>query len=103
MPPKRNALGVRAQLDLEIAELDERRERLLTARAALDGEAVIPKPKPRRFSQDDVAAYLADHPDSTYAEVAAGLGASAINVAAHLKRGRQAGRFRNVAGKWSLG
>jgi len=102
MPPKRNALGVRAQLDLEIAELDERRERLLTARAALDGEAVIPKAKPRRFSQDDIAAYLASHPESSYTEIAAGLGAASTNVAAHLKRGRQAGRFRNDAGKWSL-
>ena len=95
MPPKR-ILGIRAQIDREIADLDNERARLLAARTALD------RNRPRRFSQDDVAAYLGDHPGSTYTEVADGLGASPTNVAAHLKRGRQAGRFRNSAGKWSL-
>ncbi|HVC07862.1 MAG TPA: hypothetical protein VND98_09800 [Solirubrobacterales bacterium] len=95
MPAKRT-LGIRAQIDREIASLDNERARLLAARAALDRD------RPRRFSQDDVAAFLADHPDSTYSDVADGLGASPTNVAAHLKRGRQAGRFRNSNGKWSL-
>jgi hypothetical protein len=95
MPPKRSR-GIRAQIDREIADLDNERARLIAARAALDRD------RPRRFSQDDVAAYLADHPDSTYSDVADGLGAAPTNVAAHLKRGRQAGRFRNSAGKWSL-
>ncbi len=95
MPPKRSR-GIRAQIDREIADLDDERARLIAARAALDRDL------PRRFSQDDIAGYLADHPDSTYSDVADGLGASPTNVAAHLKRGRQAGRFRNSAGKWSL-
>ncbi len=95
MPPKRS-LGIRTQIDREIRDLDNERARLVAAKAALD------KDRPRRFSQDDVAAYLAEHPDSTYTEVATGLGAEPTNVAAHLKRGRQAGRFRNSAGKWSL-
>ncbi len=95
MPPKRS-LGIRTQIDREIRDLDKDRARLVAAKAALDRD------RPRRFSQDDVAAYLAEHPDSTYTEVATGLGAEPTNVAAHLKRGRQAGRFRNSAGKWSL-
>lgn len=113
MPAKRNTLGVKAQLDREIKEvdrerareikeLDERRARLVAARAALDGKAVAPKTKTRRFSQDEVAAYLASHPASTYIEIAEALGALPTNVAAHLNRGQKARRFSNSAGKWSL-
>jgi hypothetical protein len=102
MPPKRHTLGVRRQIDREIKQVEKERDRLLAARAALDGKAVIPTEKAKRFSQDDVAAYLAEHPESTYTEVAAGLGASPINVAAHLSRGQKASRFRNSDGKWSL-
>jgi hypothetical protein len=100
---KRNTLGVKAQLDREIKQLDVERERLVTARAALDGKTVAPRAKRQRFSQDDVAAYLGEHPASTYIEIAEGLGALATNIAAHLNRGQKAGRFTNVAGKWSLG
>lgn len=102
MPPKRHTLGVRRQIDREIKQVESEHARLLAARAALDGKAVIPTEKPKRFSQDDVAAYLAEHPESTYTEVAASLGASPINVAAHLSRGQKASRFRNSDGKWSL-
>jgi hypothetical protein len=113
MPAKRNTLRVKAQLNREIKELDrersreikeldERRARLVAARAALDGRPVSPQPKPRRFSQDEVAAYLAEHPASTYIEIAEGLGALPTNVAAHLNRGQKARRFSNSAGKWSL-
>ncbi len=91
------SLGIRAQIDREVRELDKERARLLAARAELDRD------RTQRFSQDDVAAYLAEHPDSTYTEVADGMGAAPTNVAAHLKRGRQAGRFANTGGKWSLG
>lgn len=103
MARKRNALGVKAQLDREIKQLDVERERLATARAALDGKTVAPRAKPQRFSQDDVAAYLAEYPASTYIEIAEGLGALATNIAAHLNRGQKTGRFANAAGKWSLG
>ena len=102
MARKRNALGVKAQLDREIKELDAERERLATARAALDGKTLAPRSKPRRFSQEDVAAYLAEHPASTYIEIAEGLGALPTNIAAHLNRGQKAGRFTNAAGKWSV-
>jgi hypothetical protein len=103
MARKRNTLGVKAQLDREIKALDVERERLVTARAALDGKTLARRPKPQRFSQDDVAAYLAEHPASTYIEIAEGLGALATNIAAHLNRGQKTGRFANAAGKWSLG
>ncbi len=102
MPPRRHALGVRRQLDRDIKRLDDERARLLAARAALDGELLAPAEKPRRFSQDDIATYLAEHPGSTYTEIAAGLETSPINVAAHLSRGQKAARFRNTDGKWSL-
>jgi len=102
MPPRRHTLGVSRQLDRDIKRVEGERARLLAARAALDGEAVIPREKPRRFSQDDIAAYLAEHPNSTYNEIAQGLDASPINVAAHLSRGQKAARFRNTDGKWSL-
>lgn len=102
MPPKRHTLGVKRQIDRELRQVEKERDRLLAARAALDGEAVLPKEKAKRFSQDDVAAYLTEHPESTYTEVAEGLGASPINVAAHLSRGQKAFRFRNSDGKWSL-
>jgi hypothetical protein len=96
MPAKRSR-GIRAKIDREISDLDDERARLVAARVALD------KNRPRRFSQDDIAAYLADHANSTYTEIATGLGADPTNVAAHLKRGKAAGRFRNPEGKWSLG
>jgi hypothetical protein len=96
MPPKRPSLGIRAQIDREVRELDKERARLLAARAELDRD------RTQRFSQDDVASYLAEHPNSTYTEVADGMGAAPTNVAAHLKRGRQAGRFANSGGKWSV-
>ncbi len=102
MARKRKSLGVKAQLDREIKALDSERERLVTARAALDGKTVAPRGKPRRFSQEEVAAYLASHPASTYLEIAEGLGAAPTNVAAHLNRGQKAGRFVNATGKWSL-
>ncbi len=102
MARKRNTLGIKRQIDRELRSVEAERDRLLAARAALDGEAVIATEKPKRFSQDDVAAYLSEHPGSTYTEIAAALGASPVNVAAHLSRGQKAGRFRNADGKWSL-
>ena len=102
MARKRNTLGIKRQIDRELRSVEAERDRLLAARAALDGEAVIPTEKPRRFSQDDVAAYLSEHPASTYTEIAAALDASPVNVAAHLSRGQKAGRFRNADGRWSL-
>jgi hypothetical protein len=74
------------------------RERLLAARAALSG-AAPGKPTARtRTSQDDVAAHLAEHPDSWPAEIAAALGVPVTNVSAHLYRGKCTRFERGVAG-----
>ena len=88
MAPKRPAAGSDRPDRPRNRRARRERARLIAASAALDRDM------PPRFSQDDVAAYLADHPDSTYTEIADGLGASPTNIAAHLKRGRQAGTFR---------
>jgi DNA-directed RNA polymerase specialized sigma24 family protein len=98
MPPKPQPLPSRRQLDRAIKRVEREHARLLAARATLD----VMREKRPRFSQDDVAAYLREHPGSTYSEIAAGLGAPAVNVGAHLTRGRKAGRFVNEGGKWSL-
>jgi DNA-directed RNA polymerase specialized sigma24 family protein len=97
MTPKYPSRGLRAQIDREISQLDRERARLEAARAELERDL------PRRLSQDDVAAFLTEHPGSTYTEIADGLGAPAKNVAMHLNRGKAASRFRNAGGKWSLG
>lgn len=96
MTPKRPSRGLRAQIDREIKALDRERGRLVAARAALE------RGRPQRISQEEVAAYLAEHPGSTYIEIADGLGALPRNIAAHLHRGQKAGRFRTDGGKWSL-
>jgi gamma-glutamyl:cysteine ligase YbdK (ATP-grasp superfamily) len=102
MPPPRHTLGLRRQLDRDIKRADTELNRLRAARAALDGEVVLPREKPRRISQDDVAADLAAHPDSTYTEAAGRLGVSPVTVAQHYSRGQKAGRFLNASGKWRL-
>lgn len=98
MAPKPPRPMSNRELDREIRRVEREHARLLAARATLNA---IRKKRPR-FSQDDVATYLARHPRSTYTEIAEGLGAPAVNVSAHLKRGRKAGRFVNEDGKWSL-
>lgn len=97
MARKRPSRGLKAQIDSEIVELDRERARLVAARSALERDT------PKRFSQEDVASYLAEHPGSTYIEIAEGLGALPRNIAAHLNRGKAAGRFHSERGKWSLG
>jgi hypothetical protein len=96
MARKRPSRGLKAQIDTEIVELDRERARLVAARSALERD------KPQRFSQEDVASYLAEHPGSTYIEIAEGLRALPRNIAAHLNRGKAAGRFQSDGGKWSL-
>jgi len=92
MPPKRPILGSRRQLNRDIKRIGGEYERLLAARAALDGK--LPE-KPRRISMDEVEADLAEHPESTYLEIAERLKASPIVIAQHLSRGVKKGRFSN--------
>jgi hypothetical protein len=77
------------------------RERLLAARAALTGSAPQTGGARGRTSQDDVAAFLVDHPDSWPADIAQALGVPVTNVSAHLYRGKNT-RFRRGPNGWSV-
>jgi hypothetical protein len=63
-------------------ELVEKRRRLTGALAALDGGTGTKK----RVRWQEVAAYVADHPGSMPAEIAAALEVPRANVQAHLVR-----------------
>jgi hypothetical protein len=103
------ALGVVREIDTQLQRIDQglsgyepllrERERLLAARAALTGERA-PSGQ-ARISQDDVAAYLSEHPDSLPADIAAALGVPVTNVSAHLYRGK-ATRFERTERGWRL-
>jgi hypothetical protein len=95
MPPSRRPLGARSEVNREIRKIEKQYRGLLARRAEI--EAGLP-PKPRRITQDDVAAYLDEHPESTYIEVATGLDASPIVIAQHLSRGHKSGRFTKTEG-----
>jgi hypothetical protein len=90
------------EVETERERLDETRNRLLAARAILDGEAVVPTPRPRRVSQDEVTEYLRLHPGSGSSQVAESMGIKRTTAAKHLSRGGQAGIYRYENGKWSV-
>jgi DNA-directed RNA polymerase specialized sigma24 family protein len=78
-----------ARLDAELAPQERRlaeRERLRAARATLLGES--PAAGAPRISQEDVAAYLAEHPGSRAGAIAKALGVPLTTVSAHLYRGK---------------
>ena len=109
MARKRKGLGARALIDSELAEvetererLDEERERLLAARAAYDREAVVPKARAPRVSRAQITEFLLANPDSTYMQVADGLGIKPTTAAKHLSRGGEAGEYRSDNGRWSV-
>jgi hypothetical protein len=76
------------------------RERLLAARAALTGTRPAKGGK-ARTSQDDIAAFLAEHPDSWPAQIAEALGVPVTNVSAHLYRGKDT-RFARERDGWRV-
>ena len=104
------ALGVVREIDTQLQRIEQglsgyepllrERERLLAARAALTGERA-PSGGKARVSQDEVAAYLSEHPDSLPADIAAALGVPVTNVSAHLYRGKVT-RFERSARGWRL-
>lgn len=109
VPRKRKGLRARGVIDSELAEverdqkrIDADRARLLAARAALDDEGVVPSPRPRRVSREEVTEYLRDNPGSTTAEVAGGMGVKPMTVAKHLSRGGKDGIYRYENGRWSV-
>jgi hypothetical protein len=82
-------------------ELKAERERLLAARATLTGGAAVRTTPTRRVTQDDIAAYLAQHPGSWPAEIAQAVGAPVTNVSQHLFRGKRT-RFDRQSDGWHL-
>jgi CRP-like cAMP-binding protein len=86
-----------AQVERELEghkELLAERERLVRARAAMTGE-----PNVKQITQEDVAAFLAEHPGAKAGEIAEGLGVSSGRVSAHLFRGKH-DRFISRKGSW---
>jgi hypothetical protein len=90
-----SSMGVIHEIDRELNRLEKcervlasERQLLLSARAALAGEAAMGRARRRRLSQHDIAAYLAEHPGATAAQIAETLHVPATNVSTHLYRGR---------------
>jgi hypothetical protein len=110
-PLGRGARGVVRGIDEELERIEKglsgyepllrERERLLAARAALTGETPSKGAGRGRISQDEVAGYLGEHPDSWPAEIAAALGVPVTNVSAHLYRGKST-RFQRGKDGWRL-
>lgn len=106
----RGARGVVREIDQQLERIEQglsgyepllrERERLLAARAALTGETPA-RGGGARISQDEIAAYLQEHPDSWPAEIASALGVPVTNVSAHLYRGKQT-RFQRGKDGWRL-
>jgi hypothetical protein len=102
----RASRGVVAEIDERLKSLDEQlashkellaeRDRLRAARATLLGERPA-----GQISQDDVAAYLAEHPGSRPRQIAQALGVSAGRVSAHLYRAKTT-RFASRSDGWYL-
>src|SRR5438105_1639015 len=92
----RAARSVVREIDQELRSVERRekalaaeRERLLSARAALTGKAGAGPSRGKRISQDDVAAYLSEHPGSWPAQIAGALDVPVTNVSTHLYRGKR--------------
>ncbi len=86
-------------LEQQLAERDEllaERERLRAARATLLGEGPA-----GQISQEDVVAYLAEHPGSRPREIASALGVSSGRISAHLFRAKDT-RFISRPDGWYL-
>jgi DNA-directed RNA polymerase specialized sigma24 family protein len=102
----RASRGVIAEIDERLKSLDEQlasheqllaeRNRLRAARSTLLGETTT-----GQISQDDVAAYVAEHPGSRPGEIADALGVSSGRVSAHLYRAKTT-RFVSRQDGWHL-
>jgi hypothetical protein len=89
------------RLEREERALGRERERLLAARVALTGRAAAGPARGKRISQDDIAAFLAEHPGSLPAQIAGALGVPVTNVSTHLYRAKD-GRFVRREDGWHL-
>ena len=102
------ARGVLREIDEQLNRLGREekaimreREQLLAARAALAGRAGAGPARGRRISQDDIAAFLADHPGSLPAQIAQALEVPVTNVSTHLYRAKDE-RFERRHDGWHL-
>jgi hypothetical protein len=102
------ALGVVREIDQQLERLNREekalgreRQRLLEARAALAGKAASGPARGKRITQDDIAAFLAEHPGSLPAQVADALGVPVTNVSQHLYRAKDT-RFHRRPDGWHL-
>jgi hypothetical protein len=96
--------GILAQIDSRLSEIESQleghrallaeRDRLVRARSTLLGE-----PPAAKVSQEDVGAYLAEHPGARPAQIAGALGVASGTVSAHLFRGKRS-RFVSRGGEW---
>jgi hypothetical protein len=100
--------GVVSQIDQQLSRLDKEekalgreRERLIAARAALTGRASVGPARGKRISQDDIAAFLGEHPGSLPAQVAEALNVPVTNVSTHLYRAKDT-RFERREDGWHL-
>jgi hypothetical protein len=100
--------GVVRQIDEQLSRLDKEeralgleRERLNAARAALTGKASVGPARGKRISQDDIAAFLAEHPGALPAQVAEALEVPVTNVSTHLYRAKGM-RFERREDGWHL-
>ncbi len=102
----RASRGVVAEIDERLKSLDEQlaaheellaeRERLRIARATVLGESPA-----GQITQDQVAAFLAEHPGAKPGEIAKALGVSPGRVSAHLYRAKTT-RFISRSDGWYL-
>lgn len=102
----RASRGVIAEIDERLKTLEQQlashesllaeRARLRAARSTLLGESPT-----GQISQDDVAAYLGEHPGSRPGQIAEALGVSPGRVSAHLYRAKTT-RFLSRSDGWYL-
>jgi DNA-binding transcriptional ArsR family regulator len=99
---QRARLGLVAQIDEQLAEVEFERQRLVAARAALMSSNPVQTPSgARRISSDEVAGYLRGHPGSRASEIARALGVPLTTVSQHLYRGKRK-RFVDGDDGWRL-
>lgn len=101
--------GVIRQIDQQLDRIQNRlagyeqliaeRERLLAARNTLTGQA--PAGKSQRVSQDQIVAYVQQHPGSLPAQIASALDVPVTNISQHLYRGKGT-RFERQQTGWHL-
>jgi hypothetical protein len=89
------------RLDNEERALGDERQRLLAARVALTGKAGGGPARGKRITQDDIAAFLAEHPGALPAQIAETLEVPVTNVSTHLYRAKGE-RFERREDGWHL-